>query len=492
MTRSAIVIGSGIGGLTAAIHLAQGDWDVTILEQNERPGGRCGRFERGGHRFDTGPTLMVMPLVYEAEFQAMGSSATQVLDLARVDPTYKLVFDDGSGLSLTSDRSALGDALERIEPGSADGLERYMVEGGRHYDFVLDRMVSRDARLSPDLATVWTGARALRVKPFSRHYRHMSAFFSAPRLKSAFTFQDLYVGLSPFEAPATFSLLPYSELAHGVWYPKGGMYSVVEALVALARQAGVKFQFGAPVSEIITHPRRAAGVRLRDGAEIGADVVLANADLPYVYDRLLPPNDVARSLLRKQYSCSAISFFWAVDKPYDTLAPHTLFLADDARANFDAITHGLGLPANPSLYVHAPASLDPSVAPPGHDSLTAIVPVMHLDDEGRQDWDELRDRAREHVFRRLASIGVSDVEAHIKFEESLTPISWAQQHNLVKGATHGLSHKLTQMAFFRPANRHRQYRNLYFAGASTHPGTGVPMAMISGRLAAQRIFAEQP
>jgi phytoene desaturase len=491
VTRSAVVIGSGIGGLTAAIHLAQAEWDVTVLEQNARPGGRCGRFERDGHRFDSGPTLLVMPLVYESEFRALGSSAAEVLDLSRVDPTYELVFDDGSGLSLTSDRPLLGDALERIEAGSAEGLERYLAEGRRHYDFVLDRMVTRDVRLAADLYTLTTGARALFVKPFAKHYRHMSAFFSAPRLKSAFTFQDLYVGLSPFEAPATFSLLPYSELAHGVWYPRGGMYSVVEALVALALQAGVRFQFGTPVAEIITRAQRAAGVRLDDGSEIGADVVLANADLPYVYDRLLPPNGVAKSLLRKQYSCSAVSFFWALDHRCSALAPHTLFLADDARANYDAITHGQGLPANPSLYVHAPARLDPSVAPAGHDSVTAIVPVSHLDDAGRLDWDELRERAREHVFRRLASIGVTDVDTHIKWEESLTPTSWALHHNLVKGSTHGLSHKLSQMAFFRPSNRHRQFRNLYFAGASTHPGTGVPMAMISGRLAAQRITAEQ-
>jgi phytoene desaturase len=231
-------------------------------------------------------------------------------------------------------------------------------------------------------------------------------------------------------------------------------------------------------------------VLLADGSRLTADVVLANADLPYVYRELLPDRGVARSMSRKQFSCSAISFFWGLDRTYDTIGPHTLFLADDYRENFVSIVRDLSLPANPSVYLHAPARLDPSMAPAGEDTLTAIIPVGHLSDARGQDWDQLRERAREHVFRRLRTIGITDIEAHIKFEEATTPVSWAERHNLAKGSTHGLSHTLTQMAYLRPSNRHRRYRNLYFVGASTHPGTGVPMTMVSGRLVAQRIGAE--
>jgi phytoene desaturase len=209
-----------------------------------------------------------------------------------------------------------------------------------------------------------------------------------------------------------------------------------------------------------------------------------------VYQNLLPPDGAARALARKRYSCSAISFFWGVDKTYPDLGPHTLFLADDYRENFECIERSLGLPANPSLYVHAPARLDPSMAPPGQDSLTAIVPVGHMSDNGRQDWGEMRDQARQHVFRRLRTLGITDIAAHIKFEKAYTPVSWARRYNLVKGSTHGLSHRLTQMAYFRPSNRHSHYHNLYFVGASTHPGTGMPTAMVSGRLAAERIIDE--
>ena len=188
---------------------------------------------------------------------------------------------------------------------------------------------------------------------------------------------------------------------------------------------------------------------------------------------------------RKRYSCSVISFFWGVDKTYESLPPHTLFLASDFRENFETIIRDLGLPANPSLYIHAPARLDPSMAPQGQDTLIAIVPVGHLSKNGEQDWAKLRDAARQHVFRRLSSLGIPDLEAHIKFETNFTPLSWRKRYNLAKGSTHGLCHNLTQLGYFRPDYQHPRYRNLYFAGASTRPGTGMPTAMVSGRQCAQ-------
>ncbi|HEU5317672.1 MAG TPA: phytoene desaturase family protein [Chloroflexota bacterium] len=489
-SRSVIVIGAGIGGITAAAHLARAGFRVTVLEKNAQAGGRCGRFVRDGHHFDTGPTLFVMPLVYDAELRALGASMDERLELRRVDPTYRLVYDDGSGLALTSDMESMRRQLEAIQPESYEGLVRYLREGQRHYHLVVEQLVNRDFRRVSDLISLQTLSLLFRLKPLVNHYRNMSAYFRAPRLKSAFTFQDLYTGLSPFEAPATFSLLPYTELAHGVWHPKGGMYRVVETLVDVAREAGVRFAFGTDVAQIDTDAGLARGVTLADGSRMEADAVLANADLPYVYERLLPRDGMVRELSRKQFSCSTISFFWAVDKVYGSLGPHTLFLADDYRANFEGISRDFGLPANPSVYVHAPARVDPAMAPPGQDTLTAIVPVGHMDDSTRQDWGELRDEARRHVFRRLRALGINDLESHIKFEEAYTPISWARRYNLTKGSTHGLSHRLTQMACFRPSNRHRRFRNLYFAGASTHPGTGVPIAMVSGRLVAERIRDE--
>lgn len=488
--KTVIVVGAGVGGIVAATHLAQRGVHVTVIEKNARPGGRCDRISRDGHHFDTGPTLLVMPLLYEAEFRALGASMSERLDLQRVDPTYHLVFDDGSRLALTSDMKALCEQVERFEPGSFEGLLRYMNEGHRHYQLGIERLVNRDFRKASDFFTLGNLPLLYQIKPFVNHYANMGAYFDDPRLKAAFSFQDVYMGLSPFEAPATFSLMPYTELAHGVYYPRGGMYSIVEALVELAYAAGVEFVYNSAVERIAVESNQAHSVILADGSHLTADAILANADLPYVYNDLLPDEDLADSLARKRFSCSVISFFWGVDKPYETLAPHTLFLANDYRENFESIIHDLDLPVNPSLYVHAPARLDPAMAPAGQDTLIAIVPVGHLDNDGNQDWAALRDKAREHVFRRLASLGINDLESHLKFETTFTPLSWRKRYNLAKGSTHGLCHNLTQLGYFRPSNRHSRYRNLYFTGASTHPGTGLPTAMVSGRLSAQRILDE--
>lgn len=485
---SVIVIGAGIGGIAAAARLAQHGIRVTVLEKNPRPGGRCDRFERSGHVFDTGPTLMVMPLLYEAEFNALGASLRDMLDLIRVDPTYHLVFDDGLQLSLTSDLSKLYTQLESIQPGSYEGFLRYLAEGRRHYQLGMERLVNRDLRKAIDFFNPANLPLIFQLKPFTQHYRNMSAYFKHPRLKAAFTFQDVYMGLSPFDAPATFSMLSYTELAHGVWYPKGGMYSIVEAIMEIARRAGVEFEFEAEVRQIEIQSGRAAAVILTDGRRIQADAILANADLPYVYRALLPDENLARKLEQKQYSCSVISFFWGVNKTYDSIGPHTLFLAEDYRENFQSITRDSALPQNPSLYIHAPARLDPSMAPRGEDTLIAIVPVGHLSQSNEQDWKTLRDQARAQVFRRLEKLGVTDLESHLKFEITFTPLSWKKRYNLVKGSTHGLSHNLTQLGYFRPHNRHPRYHNLYFVGASTHPGTGLPTALVSARHAANRII----
>ena len=435
-----------------------------------------------------------MPLLYEAEFNSLGISAEcmhEMLGLQRVDPTYHLVFDDGSGLALTSDMKSMRDQLENIEKGSFEGFLRYKEEGKRHYDLAMERLVNRDFRCALEFFTLNNLPLLFQIKPLIRHYDNMSAYFKHPRLKTVFTFQDVYMGLSPFEAPATFSMMPYTELAHGVWYPKGGMYQVVEALMTLARKAGVEFIFDTTVERIEIEGTRARGVLLEHSQRLAADAVLANADLPYVYQDLLPEDGRAERMKRKKFSCSVISFFWGVNKRCEKLSPHTLFLADDYRENFESIIDDLALPQNPSIYVHAPARLDPSMAPPDEDTLIAIVPVGHLSEKGDQDWPALRDQARRSVFRRLETLGITDLEDHLKFEVSYTPQSWQKRYNLMKGSTHGLSHNLLQLGYFRPRNRHPAYHNLYFTGASTHPGTGIPTALVSGRLSAQRIMDEQ-
>jgi phytoene desaturase len=354
----------------------------------------------------------------------------------------------------------------------------------------MQRLVDRDFRHAGQFFNLRNLPLIFSLKPFSRHYSHMAAFFDKPRLKAVFTLQDMYMGLSPFEAPATFSMMPYTEFAHGVWYPAGGMYSVVEALTEIAQQAGVEFACSTAVKQIELNGSRATGVLLEDGQSLKADAVVANADLPYVYQDLLPPDREANQLAKKRYSCSVVSFFWGVDQPYPQLGPHNLFLSDDFRGNFDEIGHDLGIPANPSLYIHAPTRLDPSMAPTGQETLTAVIPICHMQPQTEPDWKAMIHEARQAIFRRLALVGITDLEAHIKFETCFTPLSWHRRYNLVNGSTHGLSHNLLQLGYFRPANRHSRYHNLYFVGASTRPGTGMPTALISARLTARRIADE--
>jgi phytoene desaturase len=356
----------------------------------------------------------------------------------------------------------------------------------------MERLVQRDFQRAADFFNLRNLPLLFSLNPLARHYDHMAAYFREPRLKAAFTFQDVYMGLSPFEAPATFSMMPYTELAHGVWYPQGGMYRIVEALMAVAQQAGVEFCLETAVERIHVKDNRACGVVLEDGRYLPAEAIVANADLPYVYQQLLPNDGRGEQLARKRYSCSVITFFWGLDKPYPALQPHTLFLADDYRANFDSIIRDLALPQNPSLYIHAPARLDPTMAPAGQDTLIAIVPVGHLDENGAQDWPAIRQQARQAIFRRLATLGITDLEQHLKFETNYTPLSWRKRYNLTKGSTHGLCHNLTQLGYLRPSNRHPRYHNLYFVGASTHPGTGIPTALVSARLVAERLCQALP
>lgn len=493
---TAVVVGAGIGGLSAALHLARRGVQVTVVEKNREPGGRVGQFTREGHTFSTGPTLLIMPLLYRGELERLGIDMDAALAPVRVDPTYDVVFDDGARLAMTSDLTSMRSQLEAIEPGSFDGFLRYVEEGCRHYHLGMSGLVDRDFRRATQFFTPANAVLALRIKALLPHYRHMGRFFDSDRLRAAFTYQDVYMGLSPFSAPSTFSLTPYSELAHGVWYPTGGMFRIAEALAEAAEAAGVTIEYRAAVRAIEVEGNRTTGVLLEDERRLAADVVVANADLPYVYRRLLPDVRPAERLARRTYSGSTISFFWGTDREYPELSPHTLFLADCYRENFDRIERNEPLPDLPSVYVHAPTRLDPATAPPGRDTLIAVVPTGHMvydgDDPERRAaedaaWDVELGRARRAVLERLAGLGLTDLEDHITVEATATPPTWRDHHNLQRGATHGLAHTLFQLAYLRPHNRHARYRNLYFAGASTHPGTGVPTALVSGRLAAERI-----
>ena len=487
----ALVIGAGLGGIAAAARLARAGYCVTVLEKNETPGGRCSQIIRDGHRFDTGATLFLMPEVFVQTYAALGERMEDHLTLRRIDPTYRIRFEDGMQLALTGDLNALQAQMEALEPGSFGGLLRFLVEGHQSYHLSLERFVGRNFSSALDYFSLQNLPLLFKLKPLVNHYKNVGHFFHEPHLKAAFTFQNMYLGLSPFDAPATYSLVQYTELADGVWLPIGGIYRVIESLMQIAEAQGVRFLFNMPVKRIEVEGDRATGVMLEDGSILGAEVIVANADLPYVYSQLLPDKAEAERLERLHYTCSAIMFYWGVDRIYPQLGTHNVFLANAYRASFDRIFKEHLLPDEPSFYVHAPARTDPGAAPFGQDTLMVLVPVGHLDGSLAQDWEALQMRTRAAVLHRLAvSVGMDDLEQHLKCEVSFTPRDWASRYNLVKGAVFGLSHSFLQVGYLRPHNRHRRYGNLYFVGSSTHPGTGMPMALLSARLTTERILRE--
>jgi phytoene desaturase len=488
--NNVVVIGAGIGGIAAAARLAQSGYRVTVIEKSKIPGGRCSYLEKDGHRFDTGPTLLLMPELYKQAFNDLGERIEDHLDLRRVDPTYHIHFKDGASLALTSDLNRMHAQLEAFEPGSFSAYLRYLDEGYFNYQKSIEHLVGRNFRSLTEFINLKNLMLVVRLKALQKHYNNIGNYFDDPRLKMAFTFQNLYMGINPFEAPAIFSLLQYSEFAHGVWFPMGGMYSIVEALAQIAVSSGVRFVYNTAVKRINIDERKATGVTLASGEQIPADIVVANADLPYVYRELLPDGRAARRLDRKKYGCSAIMFFWGLDKPYPQLGAHTLLMAEDYRRSMDPIFKDLALPADPSIYVHAPARLDPSMAPDEGDTITVALPVGHINTDAPQDWRAIRQRARQAALDYLRVIGIPDMGEHIKFEACYTPRYWQGKYHLTKGSAHGLSHDLFQMCYMRPHNRHDRYPNLYFVGAGTHPGSGVPTVLTSARLVTERILED--
>ncbi len=489
MKKHIVVIGAGLGGIAAAGRLARAGYEVTVLEKNATPGGRCGQLVRDGHRFDTGATLFLMPEIFAETYAALGERMEDHLDLRRIDPTYRVRLDDGFELLLTSDMNAMQDQLEPREPGSFRALMRYLAEGYNNYHKSIRYFVGRNFHNILEYFSPANFPLLFELKALVKHYDSVARYFDDPHLRAAFTFQDMYLGLSPYDALATYSLLQYTEMVNGVWFPIGGLYRAVESLADIAAAQGVVFRYRAPVAKILVDGRRAEGVVLEDGERIAADFVVANADLPYVYDRLLPEDGTAARLDRLKYTCSALMFFWGVDKVYPQIEHHNVFLAGDYRASFDRIFNDHSLPDDISFYVHAPSRTDPAAAPPGQDTLLVLVPIGHIADGVAQDWGALQARARATVLRRLRELNVTDLDDHLKFEVVYTPKTWEGLYNLAKGSAFGLSHNFWQVGYLRPRNRHRRYGNVYFVGGSTHPGTGLPMVLLSARLTVERLMA---
>lgn len=489
--KKAVIIGAGVGGIATAAFLAQNQYVVEVYEKNANPGGRCGQMIQDGHRFDLGATILLMPSQYRKVFTSLGIDLDKELETTSLDPVYKLFFGDGTNLAFTRDPEKMKAQLEVIEPGSFQKFIDYVSEGYRFFNLSMNDLLGKNFYHLFEFVN-WKSIRMLiQLKTWISHTSYIRRYFKDPRLQMAFTFQNIYVGQSPYQAPAFFSMLPATEITEGALFPKGGMHRIVEKLLATAIEGGVRLQYGKPVSKIVVNKNKTQGVLLEDGTFVEADLVIANADLPYIYCELLPDKTGANRLRKRKYSCSAIVFHWGVDKTYPQLDHHSVFLNEPYKQGLDKIFKDNSLSDRPSFYIHAPVRTDKSAAPENHDTLSVIVPVAHLDPKFDQDWSKLKQTARCGVFSRLKEAGMDDIEDHIKFEICYLPKTWESVCNVTRGSVFGsLGHTIFQMGYFRPHNRHKKYKNLYFVGGSTHPGNGIPMVLLSAKLTSERIFKE--
>jgi phytoene desaturase len=488
--KTAAIIGAGIGGITTAIYLAKNGYKVDIYEKNSSPGGRCGQLIRDGHRFDLGATMMMMPGIYNDVFKSLDIPLFENNDIIPLDDLYKIYFDDNDVITFTKDEARMKADHERIEPGSFASSRKYISSGYEIFRLGIDKLIARNFTNLFQFTNFRNILLLIKLKTYISNYNFARKFFRNEHLRMAYTFQNIYVGQSPFDSPALFCMVPAAEITEGSFFPKGGMFRIVEILLNEAIRRGVNIHYNKPVSRITTSKKKAESIILEDGSEIKAGIIVANADLPYVYRKLLPDRAKSRKLDRLKYSASAICIHFGLDKQYPQLGHHSVFLSDDFKNGLDKIFKEKSVSAAPSFYMHAPARTDPSAAPPGQESLSFIVGAGHVDKRYKQDWDLLKKDTRNAIIERLKLIGLTDIEEHIKFEISYTPQNWETACNISRGSVFGsLAHNLLQMGYFRPHNRHDRYGNLYFVGGSTHPGNGIPNVLLSAKLVSERILS---
>jgi phytoene desaturase len=480
-----------MGSLAAAIRLAAKGFEVEIFEKNDQLGGRMGRLEESGFTFDTGPSLLLMTDTYRELFASAGRDLDDYVRLIPLDGQYRVTFGDGDTLTIRRTLPELIKELERIEPGVTPRFYRFLEDACNKYRIGRSEFVERDFEGARDFFGLRNLKLLLRTRALNNYYRSVSRFFRTDKLRQAFSLQTMYLGLSPFEAPAVYSLLPYTELAEdGLWFPEGGMYSLIEAMQQLATELGVTFHLNSPVEEVVVSKDRASGVRV-GGEEIGADAVLVGADLPYAYRELLGGSADKDFRVRRrenlQYTASAFMLYLGIDRRLDHMLHHNFYLSGRYRENFEAIFRDHTLPEDPSFYAVVPSKTEPRMAPEGKESLFVLVPVPHLGDH--VDWERDGTAFKEKIYELIEKrCGVQ--RDWVVFERVRTPLDWRSEYNLEEGAAFGIGHGILQVGYFRPPMVSKGVKGLYFVGASTRPGTGVPLVTIGAGLVVERIGRE--
>ena len=484
-----LVVGAGPGGLACAMLLAKAGVKVTILEKSDDVGGRTRVFEKDGYKFDNGPTFFHYPEIAEEIFGALGLDAHEELGLIPLDPNYRLIFGAGGSLDATTDiEDMVSQITDLCGVKNAEGFRRY-VEDNR-----------TKMRLSKNcLNTPWRGPmdlvsrRALRVSRVLRPWRSVASdlakLFPDERMQLAMSFQTKYLGMSPFHAPSLFTILAYLEYEHGVFHTEGGLGTITQKMGEIARDLGVEIRLNEPVSEFVFEGKTVAGAKTSKGTYT-ADRYVMNVDFATGMKGLVPDDLRKRwsdkKLDEKSYSCSTYMLYLGIDKVYDT-PHHQIYAAKDYQKNLREVTENKVTWDDPSVYVQNACVTDSTMAPEGHSTIYVLVPVSSSHDG--IDWEEIKDDYMDVILKQMETLGFTNLKDHIVSKTIVTPDDWASR-DIYKGAVFNLAHGLDQMLWRRPQNKFEELEKLYLVGGGTHPGSGLPTILESGRISAKMICAD--
>lgn len=477
MVKKAAVVGAGVGGLASAARLAKQGYDVEVFEKLPECGGRCHMLKDRGFKFDMGPSFVLMPDFFGEVFSSCGEDIKDYLDLKALDPSYKIFYPDGDTLTVHKDSRKTKEELERIEKGASAGFDGFIKETTGIYEKVrplLYKCFTKKAVFNP---SYW--GLIGRIKALDSYWGLAKKFFRSEKLCYAFTFEAMFMGVSPFEAPAFYSIISYADHVQKIFHPMGGMYEIPLALEKMSRKFGARFNYNVEVK----------GVREKDGSifikaegkDAAFDRAVVNADYSYAQEELL-----GNKLADYRYSCSVYLLYLGLKKKVDGAAHHNLFFARDLRKNLNRIFKEKAVPEDPSFYVHVPTVTDPSLAPPGRDIFYILVPVPNLKGN-KEDFLRREEELRGKVFARINDSLKINLDDLIEVEHKFYPKDFISRYNIKYGATFGLAHNLTQSAFFRPPNFDSRVKGVYFAGASVQPGGGLPVVIASSRAASEMI-----
>ncbi len=477
MPKKIAIVGAGVGGLAAAARLGSRGHEVDVFERLPLCGGRNNIIEDAGFKFDTGPSFVLMPDFFKEVFQYCGRDIKDYLDLKMLDVNYKIFYTDGDTLTVYNDSARTQQELERIERGAAAGYTKFIKETERIYRQVEPLLYKCFEKSALCDARYWMLIKKIRA--LESYWQLASRFFRSHKLRYAFTFEAMFIGVSPFQAPAFYSVITYADHVQKIFHPMGGMYRIPLALEKLAREFGVRFHYNEEVFDIV---KPNGSIMVTTGkTHSHVDAAVVNADYAYTQSMLLK-----RTLPKYQYSCSTYLLYLGLNKKVTGLAHHNLFFAKDLKRNLRQIFRDGVIPDDPSFYVHVPTVTDPSLAPPGKDIVYVLVPVPNL--QKQSDVFLKYERAiRSAVFQRVKEQAGVALEDSIETEHRFYPLDFIGKYNIQYGATFGLAHNLMQSAFFRPSNVDAQMKNLYFVGASTQPGGGLPVVIASSRIVADLI-----